>query len=174
MTTKWILAVALVAGIFAAPLAASAQVTDTELANKVASTVRKYPHFTIFDDVTITVKDRAVTLTGRVTEQMKHDELGARIAKVDGVRQVVNNIGVLPSSPLDSELRQRIAKAIYGNPSFVRYTSMTVPPIHIVVENGHVTLTGYVNDEGEKALAFALAHVNGAFDVKNELKIDRN
>ena len=84
----------------------------------------------------------------------------------------LNDIGVLPVSPFDDELRYRIARAIYSNASFWHYAAMANPPIHIVVENGRVTLTGVVNSNVERMLARSLATTFGAFSVKNDLKTD--
>ena len=81
-------------------------------------------------------------------------------------------IEILPNSPLDSQLRQQIARAIYDHPAFWRYASMSRPPIHIVVENARVTLTGSVESESERTLASALAQVSTAAGVTNRLKID--
>ena len=154
------------------PGSARAEITDAALAEAIAEVVQNYAQFTIFDDVNISVLNRAVTLTGRVTMPNKRDDLGKRVAKIDGVRSLVNDIQVLPVSPLDAELRVRVAQAIYGHAAFWHYTAMALPPIHIIVEHGHITLTGRVNSATERALAFALAQVSGAFDVKNELKLD--
>ena len=83
-----------------------------------------------------------------------------------------NQIGVLPVSPFDDDLRYRIARAIYGHSNFGQYAAMANPPIHIVVEQGRVTLTGVVNSNVERMLARSLATTFGAFSVKNELKTD--
>lgn len=149
------------------------QISDRALAERVAEAVRDYARFGIFDDINIQVDNRSVTLFGRVTMPFKRDEIEARIKKIDGIRDLTNNVGVLPVSLYDSELRDRLARAIYGNPAFRHYAAMATPPIHIVVENGRVTLTGAVNSEVEKMLAFSLAQVPGAFSVKNDLRVDR-
>jgi hyperosmotically inducible protein len=156
----------------AAPRLAAAQMTDMQLAERVADVVRHYAHFSIYDDVSITVSDRNVTLNGRVTMPFKRDEILAKVGKIDGVRSLTNAIGVLPVSGYDDDLRERIARAIYGNSSFRKYASMVCPPIHIIVEGGQVTLTGVVNDETERVLAYSLAHVPGVFGVMNQLKLD--
>jgi hyperosmotically inducible periplasmic protein len=143
-----------------------------QVLNDVASQVRQYSRFTIFDDVNASVENGMVTLTGKVTMPFKKDEIAARVAKVDGVQQVQNNLTVLPVSPFDDELRFRIARAIYRNPAFWHYAAMANPPIHIVVENGRVTLTGVVNSNVERMLARSLATNFGAFSVKNDLKTD--
>ena len=154
----------------ALPRLAVAQMSDTGLAERVAEVVTRHPALGIFDDVTVEATNGAVRLTGRVTTRVKRDAVAERAAKIDGVRSVANEIQVLPNSPLDARLRARVAQTIYGHPSFWRYASMANPPIHIIVENGHVTLTGCVNGDGEKTLAFALAQVEGAVGVKNELR----
>jgi hyperosmotically inducible protein len=156
------------------PAAAWAQMTDSGLAEQVARTVQAYPQFSIFDDVNISVENRAVRLTGRVTMPGKKDEIGRRVGKIDGIRSLTNDIQVLPVSRYDDDIRARVAQAIYNHPAFTHYAMMAQPPIHIVVENGHITLTGRVNNQVEKSLAFAVAHVPGSFSVKNDLRTDRD
>ena len=103
----------------------------------------------------------------------KKDDIERRVVEASTAsRDVQNKIEVLPVSFFDDELRFRIARAIYGNPAFWHYAAMANPPIHIVVENGHVTLTGVVNSNVERALARSLATGFGAFSVNNELKTD--
>jgi hyperosmotically inducible protein len=138
----------------------------------VADQVNRYPNFTVFDDVAAGIENGVVTLTGHVTMPYKRDDLARRIAKVNGVASVQNKIEVLPVSIFDDELRFRIARAIYGNSSFWQYAAMANPPIHIVVKNGNVTLTGVVNSNVERALARSLATGFGEFSVKNDLKTD--
>ena len=104
-------------------------------------------HFTIFDSVDANVKDGVVTLTGRVTMPYKRDDIEKRVAKIDGVREVRDEIAVLPVSQFDDQLRYRIARAIYSNPNFWNYAIMADPPIHIVVEHSRVTLTGVVQSD---------------------------
>lgn len=167
----WLFVLLLVTTSAARPDAA--QISDAALADRVAATVREYVHFGIFDDISISVENRAVTLSGRVTMPYKRDDIAARVKKIDGVRDLTNTVEVLPVSRFDSELRDRLARSIYGHPAFRHYASMVNPPIHIVVENGRVTLTGMVNNEVERMLAFSLAQIPGTLGVKNELKTDR-
>lgn len=156
-----------------APCAAFAQISDQTLAERVATSIHKYGRLTMFDDVTVTVKNRTVTLTGKVTQPFKRDEVGARVGAIDGIRSLVNDIGVLPPSNSDAVLREKLAASIYNHPTFWRFKEMREPPIHIIVENSHVTLTGYVLDQGDKTLAAALAQVSGVMSVKNELRIEK-
>lgn len=138
----------------------------------VAREVNRYVNFTIFDDVSASIDNGVVTLTGRVTMPYKKNDLERRVASVDGVKEVSNQIQVLPVSPFDDQLRFRIARAIYGNSSFWQYGAMANPPIHIVVEHGRVTLTGVVNSNVERVLARSLATGFGEFSVTNDLKTD--
>ena len=102
----------------------------------------------------------------------KKNDIERRVARVDGVQSVKNDIQVTPVSQFDDELRFRIARAIYGHSSFWNYAAMANPPIHIVVVRGNVTLTGVVNSNVERVLARSLAVGFGSFEVRNELRTD--
>src|SRR5712692_7759378 len=143
---------------------------DLQVFNDISKAVTRYSQFTIFDSVDASVKDGVVTLTGRVTMPYKRDDIEKRVAKIDGVRQVHNEIGVLPVSQFDDHLRYRVARSIYGNFNFRPYAATTNPPIHVIVEHGRVTLTGVVNSEVDRMLARSLATQFGAFSVTNNLK----
>jgi hyperosmotically inducible protein len=145
---------------------------DVQVAKDIATSVQRYTQFTIFDDVSANVKDGVVTLTGKVTMPFKRDDIEKRVAKVDGVRSVNDQISVLPVSQFDDELRYRIARSIYNNSNFWNYAIMLNPPIHIVVEHGRVTLTGVVQSDVDRMLARSLATQFGALSVTNALKTD--
>jgi hyperosmotically inducible protein len=145
---------------------------DFQVLKDVATSVERYTRFTIFDDVSAGVKDGVVTLTGKVTMPYKRDDIEKRVAKVNGVVTVRDEITVLPVSQFDDELRYRIARSIYGHSNFWNYAIMPNPPIHIVVEHGRVTLTGVVGSEVDRMLARSLATQFGAFSVTNALKTD--
>jgi osmotically-inducible protein OsmY len=151
-------------------LADTGERKDLQVFNDVATAVNHYTQFTIFDNVDVAVKDGVVTLTGDVTMPYKRDDIEKRVAKVDGVRQVINQIKVLPVSPSDDQLRYRIARAIYDNPNFWNYAIGPNPPIHIIVEHGRVTLTGVVNNDADRLIARSLAHQFPAMSVQNDLK----
>jgi osmotically-inducible protein OsmY len=153
--------------------AASAQgISDLQVADEIAKRVNSYTRYTIFDDVSAQVENGVVMLTGKVTMPYKKDDLGRQVAKIDGVREVQNQIDVLSVSPFDEELRYRIARAIYGNPSFWNYAAMANPPIHVIVDRGRVTLTGVVNSNVERMLARSLATGFGELEVVNDLRTD--
>ena len=164
----------LVALLVAGPAgsAAAQDRRDARLAHEVGRAVRDYSQFTIFDDINGRVESGVVNLQGKVTSPHKKQEIERRVARIDGVRELKSEITVLPASRYDEDLRYRIARAIYGNPSFWNYAAMSDPPIHIIVENGRVTLTGVVNSEVERMLARSLATGFGELSVVNELRTD--
>jgi hyperosmotically inducible protein len=146
--------------------------TDTQITDDVVRSVNTYSRFTIFDDVRGEVANGSVTLTGRVTMPFKKDEIGTRVSALEGVKFVRNEIGVLPASPYDEELRHKVARAIYGNSAFWRYAAMPNPPIHIIVEGGKVTLTGVVQTDMERTLARSLACGHGEVSLTSALRTD--
>jgi hyperosmotically inducible protein len=169
---KLFLILAVACAMSAAPVICRADTKTPALVDRVIDAIQRYDRLSIFDDIKVEVDNAAVRLTGRVTTPLKRDEIGLKVRTLDGVGSLVNDIQVLPLSPFDTQLRQKIATAIYTYPPFWHYASMAVPPIHIVVEHGHVTLTGRVANQMDRDLAFARAQVPGAFSVTNELKID--
>lgn len=158
--------------LISATLAAAEDRKDLQVFKDISTSVERYTQFTVFDDVSAGVKDGVVTLTGKVTMPYKRDDIAKRVAKIDGVREVKNQITVLPVSMFDDDLRYWIARAIYGNTSFWNYASMPNPPIHIIVERSNVTLTGVVQSNVERMLARSIASQFNALSVTNNLKTD--
>lgn len=140
--------------------------------NDISTEVNRYTQLTIFDSIDVAIESGDVVLTGWVTMPFKKADIERRVAKVDGVRSIRNDIQVTPVSQFDDALRFRIARAIYGHSSFWNYAAMANPPIHIVVVRGHVTLTGVVNNNVERVLARSLAIGFGSFEVTNALRTD--
>ncbi len=166
--SPWIVAV-----LLAVAATASAQDRrDVRLADDIARSVLGYAQLGIFDDINASVENGAVILSGKVTTPYKKSELQKRIERIDGVRSLRNDIDVLSVSIYDENLRYRVARAIYGNPSFWSYASMANPPIHIIVERGRVTLSGVVSSNVERMLARTLATGLGELSVTNALRTD--
>lgn len=168
------LTIALAIALAAFPAAAVAQPVADEAATAraVARAVTTYERFTIFDDVTLEVEGRALTLRGKVTMPFKRDEIGRRALAAAPGYAVSNEIEVLPASIHDDTLRQKISRAIYGSPAFWRQAAMPNPPIHIIVERGRVTLTGVVSSEVDRALARSLATGHGELSLTSALVTD--
>jgi hyperosmotically inducible periplasmic protein len=169
MRTVLLVAVTLVTCAAPAPAHAA---TPQDLATRAAEAIRLAPQLSIFDDVETTTRDGVIRLTGCVTTERKRLEVGARVQQIAGTSIVANEIHVLPDSASDARLRAAAARAIYGHAMFRKYASMARPPIHIIVADGRVKLTGAVRNDAERALAFALAHVADAVAVSNNLRIE--
>jgi hyperosmotically inducible protein len=169
MMTRLLTAIALV-GALAAPAVAAPSNENLQLYRAVQKQVLNYAWFSIFDNVESQINDGVVVLHGKVTMPYKSKDLEKRVAKVDGVRQVINKLEVLPVSQFDDRLRVQIARAIYSNPNFRGAYSFANPPIHIVVDRGRVTLEGVVNNQVDRMLAMSIATNFVSFDVKNQLK----
>jgi hyperosmotically inducible protein len=150
----------------------AAEPGDFQMFNRVAEEVQHYAFFTIFDSVHVGVDDGVVTLTGKVTMPHKATDIARRVAKVEGVLEVRNEIDVLPVSQFDDELRVSIARAIYSHPGLFMYGVGPNPSIHVIVERGRVTLDGVVMNEQDRVIARSLAAFSGAFSVQNNLKTD--
>jgi osmotically-inducible protein OsmY len=148
-------------------------VNDDAIANRIAREIRRYTNYTIFDDVSISVDRGVATLSGRVTMPYKAKDMARLAARVKGVLEVNNQLGVLPVSIYDDRLRRSIARQIYRDPVFSRYAIQVNPPIHIIVERGNVTLTGAVNSrlEWQKA-EMIVRQTSGVFGIENRLQID--
>ena len=126
---------------------------DEGIVRQTGHEIRMYSRYTIWDDVTYRVQNGAVELNGAVSQPYKKDDLGRIIQRIPGVVSVTNNIKVLPLSPNDDRLRLQVARAIYRDPVLSRYSMGVLPSIHIIVDNGRVTLEGVVATESEKNIA---------------------
>src|SRR6185295_7320826 len=148
--------------------------SDQKLAERIAEQMRRSTYFTVFDDVQIGVDNGVVTLTGYVTQPIKSDDLARRVSHVDGAQDFVNRLEVLPASIGDDRLRNVIANAIYRDPAFSNYASQAVPPVHIIVRNSSVLLTGVVNSEVERRQAENIVRgIIGVIGVQNNLRVER-
>ena len=163
---------AVAAVVLLGPVSAFADTPEDKLQilKEMQKQVNRYAYFTIFDNVEVAFEDDGVViLSGSVTMPFKKTEIVKRVARVEGVTHVEDAIDVLPVSRYDNQLRYRVARAIYGHSAFQHYSRLR-PPVHIVVDRGHVTLKGVVNSELDKTLVRSLAGQFDAFSVTNELQ----
>jgi len=132
------------------------------------------PYYNVFDNLAFKVDGSTVTLMGQVTRPTLKSDAERVVKSIEGVDKVVNKIEVLPLSPNDERIRMAVYRAIYGNTSLQRYGLQAVPPIHIIVNNGNVTLEGVVANEADKNIANLQANgVPGVFSVKNNLRVEK-
>ena len=130
------------------------------------------PYYSVFDNLVFRVQGSKVILMGQVVRPTLKSDAEAAVKSIEGVTGVENNIEVLPTSPMDDQIRRAVYRAIYGEPALSRYALSAVPSIHIVVKNGNVTLEGVADNENDKNLAGLRANgVPNVFSVKNNLVV---
>jgi hyperosmotically inducible protein len=129
------------------------------------------PYYGVFDNLSYKVDpDGTVTLFGQVARPTLKSDSENVVKRIEGVEKVVNNIEVLPTSMNDDQIRRATYRAIYGNEVLSQYQMRAVPPIHIIVKNGNVTLEGVVARQMDKQIAGMQANgVSGVFSVTNNL-----
>lgn len=165
-----------------------------KLARSIQKEVLRLTEYGVFDEISFGIKGSAVILRGYASRPILKSAAENVVKRIEGVSDVINEIEVLPLSPNDDQIRLRTYIAIYGNTVLQRYNpnrgapifrSMTMRnfgitndppigfhPIHIIVKNGNVTLTGMVDNESDRAIAEITANgVSGVFSVKNELGV---
>jgi osmotically-inducible protein OsmY len=147
-------------------------VAHQTLVKEVRHQLLLLPYYSVFDILSYRVDGETVTLEGSVVRPTLKSDAESAVKSVEGVSKVVNNIHVLPLSPMDDQSRAALYRAIYGEPSLSRYAYSSVAAIHIIVSNGNVTLEGTVDNESDKNLAGIRANgVPNVFSVKNNLAV---
>jgi len=151
-------------------------VPDRQLQQKLAKKLA-YDRVGYYDDafnyLALSVTDGVATINGDTLNDVAKDSALAIVARTPGVKDVVNEVTVLPVSLFDDSIRVRTARAIYRDSELGRYATDPVQPIRIVVDNGHVTLYGTVESAMDKTIAGMRAStVPGAFSVENKLVVD--
>jgi len=130
------------------------------------------PYYSVFDDLQFSVDNGVVTLAGDVTRPVLKSDAGNVVKNITGVTSVVNNIKVLPLSSFDNRIRVATYRSVFGYAGLYRYAMGANPSIHIIVDNGHVTLKGVVSNQGDKNIAYIRANgVPGVFSVTNDLVV---
>jgi hyperosmotically inducible periplasmic protein len=130
------------------------------------------PYYSLFDDLEYSVNGGTVTLLGSVTNPTLKSDAENAVKRIEGVTQVNNQIKVLPPSPMDDQIRRQVARSISNQGGLYRYFMGAVPSIHIIVDNGHVTLKGVVDNQADDTQAkMAANQVPGVFSVKDELQV---
>ena len=134
--------------------------------------VLRWERYGPFDAVSIEVEEGVVRLSGWVENPFKRDEIEERLARVDAIRDVHNDLRVQGFSQGDVRLRLEIHAKIYGDPLFERWASLPDPPVRVLVERGRVTLAGTVGSMVEQVAVGMLARGTLAFSVNNQVKVE--
>src|SRR5579859_3262281 len=156
---------------------AGANVPDAQLEQKLATklTYVREGYDSTFDYFALGVKDGVVTVEGSDRTGVGRDEALAEIANMPGVKDMIENISIAPTSIYDDGLRLQAMRAIYRDPVLSKYAMDPARPIRIIVANGHVTLYGEVNSAMDKQVAGIRAgQLFGAFSVDNKLVVAKS
>jgi len=177
MTKRLRTATVLGAALLAAQLGFANNQTNVDGMSRIEKEVRReivtLPFYSVFDHFAYRVDGGTVTLTGEVSRPTLKSDAENVVQRIEGVEKVNNGIKVLPVSPNDDRLRMALYRSIYGHTALQTLAIRAVPPIHIIVENGNVTLEGAVANEAQKMVAGMQANgVSGVFSVTNNLRID--
>ena len=178
-----LLTVLLVPAGFAAKVGRNRQdslVAGSAAENRIAREVRHrlllLPYYGVFDNLAFKVVGNTVTLRGATANPVLRQDADKAVKRIEGVEKVSNQIELLPVSLMDDQIRRAEYRAIYGDPSIsTRYGIRAVPPIHIIVKNGHVILEGVVANQMDKQVINARANgVPFVFSVINDLQVERS
>lgn len=174
------------------PAITTSKKQPASMTEKIRKSLVTLPKYGVFDDLNFQVNGSTVTLRGYASRPILKSDAERTVASIEGVQSVINRIEVLPLSPMDDNIRLKTYMAIYKNPNLQRYSTGSgfMPgltprwaaggitnnppvgwnPIHIIVKNGNVTLTGIVARQADKTIAgMAANRVSGVFAVKNGL-----
>jgi len=147
--------------------------SQERITREVRHEILMLPRYGVFDDIAFKVDGYTVTLLGQVAWPSLKSDAENVVKHIEGVEKVDNQIEILPTSPMDDGLRRRLYRAIYGYPALEKYALGVQKPIRIIVKNGHVTLEGVVDNEGDKNFAGMRANgVPGIFSVANDLQVE--
>lgn len=159
----------------AAPRAAAPAVSqkyEAWLNKQVHHELAMLPFYGVFDNLTYRVDGTEVTLAGQVVNPVTKSQAESVVKHLEGVTRVVNNIEILPLSSFDDQIRRAEYRAIFREASLSRYSMGAIPAIHIIVDNGHVTLEGVVDNAADRNIATLRANsVPNVFSVTNHLRI---
>mgnify|MGYP001601280309 FL=1 len=148
--------------------------TPRQMVEQARKQVVTYYAYGIFDNVQLESQGNKLIVSGQVNQPFKKSDLGNILARVRGVATLENNLEVLPTSTFDDNLRFRVARAIYGSDALFTYGNRAVPPIHIIVKNGNVTLEGAVGSKMDRQMAeFAARNAGLSFSVTNNLRVEK-
>jgi len=145
------------------------------LAQEVRHELLLLPSYSLFDDLEFEIKGLStIVLLGQVTRPSLKSDAESTVLGLEGVGKIINKIEVLPLSPADERIRWAAYHAIFSKPGLDRYAIRAVPPIHIIVKDGNITLMGTVANEADKYQAeVAVKEVTGTLSVTDSLKIEK-
>ena len=172
MKSKLMLVLALVVLAASVAVAGVAPPAQQRTMDKVHKELVTLPYYGVFDNLAYKVEGDTVTLYGQVRNPTTRHDAERRVARIEGVNHVINQIEVLPVSGFDDSTRARVYRAVFRTGGLYRYAMGANPSIHIIVKNGRVSLEGVVSNQMDSQLAYMAARgVPGVFSVTNNLRV---
>lgn len=153
----------------------SAQVTsERSIETQIFKKILSLPDYGVFDHISFTFNDGTVVLAGKVNSLGTRDRAASVVKRIAGVKNVVNNIEQLPASPYDSRIRRQALRT-FTSRGPAGYFYEVNPDVRIIVENGRMTLEGFVSSKGDRNLLNILANgIPGVFQVTNNLVVGKS
>jgi hyperosmotically inducible periplasmic protein len=146
--------------------------SEERIIKQVRHEILMLPYYGVFDNLAYKVNGYNVTLLGQVARPVTRSDAENAVKHIEGVEHVDNQIEVLPPSPMDDRIRHQLFRAIYRYGPLQKYSLGVQKAIHIIVKNGHVSLEGVVDSEGDKNMINIRANgVPGIFSVTNNLEV---
>ena len=163
---------AMTLGPLNSPMVRAQTIDSYGLSEQVRKQLVTLPYYGVFDNLEYRIQGNTVVLSGQVVRPSTRSDAEGRIKRLPGVARVINNIKVLPLSSMDSALRRQVYRAVFSFDGLGRYSMGANPSIHIIVDSGHVTLEGVVDNQTDSNMAYLRANgVPGAFSVTNHLRV---
>ncbi len=148
--------------------------SDRAIADELTARVLRYDRYSLFDDISATVRDGMVLLQGNITDMTKARDIRDLAAHISGVQAVQNDLKQYPALQSDDRVRDALARQIFLNPTLLNYGTQANPSIHLVVAYGKVTLKGFVRSAQDRQQVETIARlVPGVLSVSNELQVSR-
>ena len=156
-----------IAGVFAIAVPAQSGSIDNQVYHKI----RGLTYYNTFDYITWQVNGSTVTLNGKTITLGTKDEAARAVKDIPGVTRVINNIQELPPSSFDDQIRREALRQFEARGPG-QYFGWPNPDVHVIVENGRITLEGYVARKADSDTLKILANgIPGVFEVTNNLKV---
>ena len=173
ITIVAMLVVAASAALATPAISAQGSSVPQQISQKIHKEMVTLPYYGVFDNLAYKIEGDTVTLSGQVVNPTTRSDAARSVARVPGVSRVINNIEVLPLSSLDDQTRWQTYRAVFGSGDLSRYAMGANPSIHIIVNNGNVTLEGEVANRMDSQLAYtAASQVPYVFSVTNHLRVE--
>ena len=175
-----------------------AQQDTSRITREVQKKLGSLSNLGVFDWITFRIQGRSIVLSGYASRPTLKSDAGRVLKNISGVESVDNQIHVIPFLRNDDRIRAAVYNRIYTQPALRIYNAnqgtvdqaigpngrrtarmsggiTNYPPqgfnaIHIIVQNGNVTLYGVVNSESDKTIAgMQASSTPGVFKVINNL-----